>query len=250
MSMEKSDAIVLRSVPWSETSIVVTLLTKDFGRISGIAKGARRLRGPFDSALDLLCRSHVVFIAKSGDSLDLLTEAKLSRRFRSGQIQLLPLYCGYYIAELLFVLTENHQRVPDLFELTDKSLIDLDNGVPPRDVIVRFEVNLLRLLGHMPSFDQCVGCGESVATTFDVAVGIASGGVLCNDCSPKHRHVVRVETKTIDCLRHYATHDWSQPTTPIDASIRGEVRFVMERFLCNLADRRLRLMDFLEELKR
>ncbi|MFM7928683.1 MAG: DNA repair protein RecO, partial [Pirellula sp.] len=83
MSLEKTDAIVLKTVEWSETSLVVTLFTRDFGKISAIAKGARRLKSPFESALDLLSLSSVVFLKKSGESLDLLTEAKLLRRFRS-----------------------------------------------------------------------------------------------------------------------------------------------------------------------
>ena len=59
MSLEKSEAIVLRVVPWSETSMVVTLFTRDFGKLSAIARGARRLKSPFESALDLLAKSQV-----------------------------------------------------------------------------------------------------------------------------------------------------------------------------------------------
>jgi DNA repair protein RecO (recombination protein O) len=83
---------------------VVTLWTEGFGKISAIAKGARRLKSPFESALDLLSRSSVVFLTKTGDTLDLLTEAKLQRRFRSAQRGLLPLYCGFHAVELTNVL--------------------------------------------------------------------------------------------------------------------------------------------------
>jgi DNA repair protein RecO (recombination protein O) len=71
--MEKSPAIVLRVVDWSETSSVVTLFTREFGKVRGLAKGARRPKGPFESALDLLAVCRVVFIRKSSDALDLLT---------------------------------------------------------------------------------------------------------------------------------------------------------------------------------
>ena len=108
MSLEKTDGVVLKAVEWSETSLIVTLFTKEFGKISAIAKGARRLKSPFESALDLLSLSSVVFLKKSGESLDLLTEAKLQRRFRSAQVGLLPLYCGYYAGEVINALTENH----------------------------------------------------------------------------------------------------------------------------------------------
>ena len=77
MSAEKTLAIVVRTIEFSETSLVVTLFTEDFGKVSAIAKGARRPKGPFDGALDLLTICRVVFRPKSSESLDLLTEAKL-----------------------------------------------------------------------------------------------------------------------------------------------------------------------------
>ena len=54
MSSEKASAIVIRAVEFSETSLVVTLFTREFGKLGALAKGARRLKGPFESALDLL----------------------------------------------------------------------------------------------------------------------------------------------------------------------------------------------------
>ncbi len=82
MSSEKATALVLRVIDFSETSCVVTLFTREFGKIRGMAKGARRPKGPFEGALDLLVLCRIVFLRKSSDALDLLTEAKLERRFR------------------------------------------------------------------------------------------------------------------------------------------------------------------------
>ena len=253
MSMEKSEAIVLRVVPWSETSAVVTLFTRDFGKVSAIAKGARRLRSPFESSLDLLAKSHIVFIQKSNDTLDLLTESKLIRRFRSGQIALLPLYCGYYVAELMLGLTEDNQKASELYEVIDRTLIDLDEGQSAAEIVLRFEMQVMRLLGHLPTFHLCASCGNPVQSDRDgpgALLGIAAGGVLCNECVTGQQHVLRVRFPTLDYLMAYASSEWNDSPMPIRTESRGEVRFVMERFVSNLADRRLRLTDFLEELKR
>ncbi len=253
MSLEKSEAIVLRVVPWSETSLVVTLFTRDFGKVSAIARGARRLRSPFESALDLLAKSQVVFIKKSSDALDLLTEAKLIRRFRSGQVSLLPLYCGYYVAELLLSLTEDDEKASELYEVSDRTLIDLDLKMSEAEVILRFEMQVLKLLGHLPTFHLCASCGNLVQSERNgpgALLGIAAGGILCGDCVPGQQFVVRIRYPTLQYLMTYASEPWSSNPTPIRTEFRGEVRFVMERFVSNLADRRLRLTDFLEELKR
>src|SRR4029453_8299073 len=106
MATEKTRAIVLKVVEFSESSCVVTLFTEDFGKVGALAKGARRPKGPFDGAIDLLALPRIFLIRKSSDALDLLTEAKLERRFRSSQRCLSRLYAGYYVAELLSELTE------------------------------------------------------------------------------------------------------------------------------------------------
>ncbi len=86
MAAEKTLAIVLRVIEFSETSCVVTLYTREFGKITGLAKGARRKKSPFESALDVLALVRLVFLRKTPPALDLLTEAKLERRFRAGSV--------------------------------------------------------------------------------------------------------------------------------------------------------------------
>ena len=152
MSTEKTDAIVIRSVAWSETSLIVTLFTRTHGKVSAVAKGARRLKSPFETSLDILAKSYVVFIPKSNDTLDLLTEAKLIRRFRSSQRSLLALYCGYYLGELVFTFTENHLAIESLFDALDRSLVKLDEMEDPAKTVLAFELEFLRVLGHLPSF--------------------------------------------------------------------------------------------------
>ncbi len=253
MALEKSEAIVIRVVPWSETSMVVTLFTRDFGKVSAIARGARRLKSPFESSLDLLAKSQVVFLQKGHDTLDLLTESKLTRRFKSGQRALLPLYCGYYVADLLLSLTEDNQKAKELFEVSDQTLAELDGGKSEPEVVLRFEMQVLKLLGHLPTFNLCASCGnlvQSAGNGLGALLGIVAGGVLCGDCVPGQHSIIRVRIPTLEILKAYAKEEWTGDPMPIRPEVRGEVRFVMERFVANLADRRLRLTDFLEELKR
>ncbi len=251
MLSEKTEAIVLRAIPWSETSLIVTLWTRDFGKIAAIAKGARRLRSPFESALDLLAHSSVVFLAKAGDVLDLLTEAKLLRRFRSSQQNLLNLYCGYYVAELLLAMTEEGSSVAELFDLTQRTLEDLDRTDLPGEVLLRFELNILRLLGHMPSLDACVGCGESVVIAESVAFGIESGGVLCRACLPGERSVVRLKKATLEYLIGMLQNPWdTTPLKTIEPVLRPEIRDLMNRTFMALQNRQFDLHRFLGGLAR
>lgn len=252
MSTEKSEAILIRSVAWSETSLVVTLYTRTHGKVSAVAKGARRLKSPFETALDLLAKSHVVFIEKSSDSLDILTEAKLIRSFRSGRRNLLALYSGYYLAEVVNLLTQNHQPDALLFDALDDALEHLDADERPAKVVLKTELEFLSRLGHLPSFELCVGCGNPVESgrNGSYLFGIEAGGVLCDNCLVGQNHILRVREETIGFLRQASKRQWPDWDWEIPKETRGEVRFVMEKFITFLADRRLRLMDFTEELKR
>ncbi|NIP85675.1 MAG: DNA repair protein RecO, partial [Planctomycetales bacterium] len=155
MAAEKATAIVLRLIEFSETSSVVTFFTREFGKLGALAKGARRPKNPFDSALDVLSLCRIVFLRKSSGGLDLLTEAKLQRRFRPPGRELAPLYAGYYIAELLGELTDEYDPHPLLFDAADVSLSSLAEGREVASRVLRFELTALRLLGHLPSLTRC-----------------------------------------------------------------------------------------------
>src|SRR3990172_9397435 len=142
MPSEKASAIVIRTVEFSETSLVVTLFTREFGKIGALAKGARRLKGPFESALDVLALCRIVFLHKSSDALDLLTEAKLLRRFRPAGRELSGLYAGYYVAELLDELNDLNDPHPEFFDLADETLEALADGKQVGQWLMRFELGV------------------------------------------------------------------------------------------------------------
>lgn len=249
MASEKTQAIVLRTIEFSETSLVVTLFTEDFGKIGALAKGARRPKGPFEGALDLLAMVRIVFLRKSSEALDLLTEAKLVRRFRAGQRDLSRLYAGYYVAELLSELTDNGDPHPELFAVADETLRALDADGPVPQAVLRFELATLRLLGHAPSLAECVGCGKQVEVEGRVPFGLTAGGVLCADCRSGQRQVASVNGRVIQTLRRFATAEgdaWKELT--IDEQVRGELRGLWNNYLAHLVGHKLRMHEFLGSL--
>jgi DNA repair protein RecO (recombination protein O) len=246
MASEKSDAIVIRAVDFSETSLVVTLFTRDFGKIGALAKGARRLKSPFESALDLLALCRIVFLHKTSDALDLLTEAKLLRRFRPAGKNLLSLYAGYYVAELLDDLTEANDPHPKLFDLADETLAALVAGEPVARRTIRFELGMLHLLGLTPSFDDCAECGNHVPAAGRVAFGLLDGGVLCPACRGGKTQVVSVHAgvlRTMSQLADPESRAWQR--LEIDPRTLGELRGVLNRYLIHLLGKKPRMHEYL-----
>jgi DNA repair protein RecO (recombination protein O) len=248
MAMEKSLAIILRLVDFSETSCVVTLFTRDFGKIGALAKGARRPKGPFDSALDLLAVCRIVFIRKSSEALDLLTEAKLERRFRAASRDLSRLYAGYYVAELLMELTEFGDPHPELFAEAEQALLNLDKDGGVAEVVLRFELSTLRLLGYLPALEVCATCGSPVALESRVSFGHLAGGVLCPNCRPGQRQVVSLSREVVDALRRASNPAEPSDRWSIDRRQHGELRGLMNHYLANLLGHPSRMQRYLGTL--
>jgi DNA repair protein RecO (recombination protein O) len=245
MPAEKATAIVLRIVEFSETSVIATLFTREFGKIRGLAKGGRRLKGPFESALDLLAHCRIVFLRKSSDALDLLTEAKLVRRFRIADRKLSSLYAGFYVAELLSELTDDYDPHPELFDLADQALAAFSAGEPVADWVFRFELCMLRILGHLPSLEMCVECGNSVPLVGRVAFGQLDGGVLCAGCRTGKTQVAEVSAGVLRTMIKLADASDAWRRLEIDRRSRGELRGTLNHYLCNLLGRKPRLHQYL-----
>ncbi len=147
----------------------------------------------------------------------------------------------------------------ELFELADATLKDLDEGLETGPVLLRFELQSLRLLGLQPSFSQCAACGTSLdfeeeaetKTSDRVAFSMVAGGVLCSDCLPGQRQIVRLQQQTMRIMNRYARADWREsPLLTIPSSVRGEVRGSITKYLTTVLDRRLQMHSFLEDLAR
>jgi len=204
MASEKTTGIVLRVIPFSETSCIVTLFTRDFGKVTTMAKGARRPKSPFEAALDVLALCRIVFLNKNSDAMGLLTEAKLERRFRSATRSLDRLYAGYYIIELLNSLTDDGDPHPELFELSAQVIKQIDSTeITEEEVglaLLNYELKMLGILGHLPMLTKCVSCGREKTTIARVSFGLNAGGILCGACRGSESNIVSLSPEGLQFL--------------------------------------------------
>ena len=206
MPANRTLALVLRSIEVFETSLVVTLFTRELGKVSVLAKGGRRPKSPFQGGLDLLGVSDIVLFPKASEALDLLVEAAPIERFASLRRDLAALYAGYYIAELLSDLTDFHDPHPRLFDAARITLRHLGEAELRLLRVLRFELACLRELGLMPALEACAHCGAVLeATGESVWFGLASGGVLCDACRTGQSHVASVSARDLEAIRALAS---------------------------------------------
>jgi DNA repair protein RecO (recombination protein O) len=231
MASEKTDAIVIRMTEFSETSLIVTLYSRDFGRISAIAKGARRPKGPFEGAIDLLSVCHIEVLRKANDSLDLLTEAKLARRFRGAQKSLDRLYCGYYIAEMLRRWTDDDDPHPELYELALEAISRIDGTADHLMAVTHFEIRAMKILGHAPATSACVTCGGEVDRSKErIPFGHEVGGVLCPTCRSRHQGVAMIHRSVLVWLDRLNDCE-KPPDVEFGNDIYRQMRALLNRYI-------------------
>ena len=232
----KTEALVLKTVDFSESSLVLTLLTRDYGKIQTLAKGGRRIKGTFESALDLMSYILVTYIPKREDVLDLLTESKLVRRFRPTQENFRGMYAGYYLIELLNEMTIEQEPMPELFDVAVEALSQLSIGQSVMTVIMRFEWQLLELTGHFPSLDFCVHCDSEIDhTARRIAFGHLDGGVVCPNCRSGMEQVSIIKPELITAIKQIRS---DQSELEFDLSRQGPMRALLNQYMSHLIGKR------------
>ena len=169
------------------------------------------------------------------------------RRFRPAGRDLLSLYVGYYVAELLDALTEDYHPNEPLFDLADETLALLADGESPPRLTARFELQLLFHLGLAPSLEACADCGAAVAASEKTAFGLLDGGVLCPRCKVGKRHIALIHggtLRTMGQLMEPESAAWRR--IQIDARMRGEIRGVLNRTISHLLGRKPRTAAYLQ----
>ena len=243
MPLEKANALVVRFTDYSETSRIVTLFTREFGKVRALAKGARRPKSNFESALDLLTVCSIVLLRKSSGGLDLLTEARVAERFGALRRDLQALYAGYYIAELLGEGTEDGDPHPALFDAAVESLRALGAGpVTSGLVVLRFEAMWLRELGYAPILTTCAACHGPLPDDGPLAFSPAAGGVVCPACQGRVRGGVRLSGPAWQALGDLAD---AAAWTTVPAEVRPELRGLLNQYVCYVLGRRPRTMAYL-----
>jgi DNA repair protein RecO (recombination protein O) len=244
MPAEKTLAIVIRAIPFGETSSVVVIYCREFGKLRALAKGAWRPKSSFDGGLDLLSISQVLVLRKSAGGLDLLTEASLEHRFRVGR-SLTAVLGGLHVAELLDVLTADADPSQELFDVayaTLRRLSDWREDDPPlAGILLRTELAMLRLVGHAPEIGCCVECREALPAAGRIAFGMLEGGTLCDRCRGGRRAVVSLSAAALALLRRLQSLPAAGPSPAIPPAVAGEARAVMTTYLSHLLGRPTRV---------
>lgn len=180
-------AVVVRTRAFGESDKIVTFLTRDLGKIAGIAKGARRSKRRFVNVLEPFTHVDVTLRLRPGSDLAFVNACVLRDAPISLARDLVKFAYASYVLELTDRMVREREAGPDTYALVRDAIALLEHGEAEPGVLRAFELHLLRLTGYEPELDRCRRCATAVATGTAMYVHPARGGVLCIRCRGEGR---------------------------------------------------------------
>jgi len=202
MTLRSTCGIVLRVVDYGEADKLVTLYCPDLGRMTGIAKGAKKSRQRFVNKLEEFTLLRFFYRPPRGPvGLALISEAELLAAHLSLRIDFRLYVAAMYLSELTLRFTRDHDPDQRLYNLLKWAFVALDQGKTPPQIITLFHLHLLETVGYRPELNHCAACHQPVQAQRGYVFMPGSGSLLCDTCSlGKTSHALRLSVQTIRLL--------------------------------------------------
>ncbi len=238
----------MRRLDYGEADRILTLLTREYGKLAAIAKGARKSKARTGPALDLFGRSQMM-LAK-GRNLDVVAqvEGRGDVRHIAGDLHRTAYAC--LVTEVVDKVLEDRHPVDDVFDLVVRTLDRLN--MPERSAradAAWFLMRILELLGYQPQLQECPGCGQPLS---EAAAWFSPllGGLLCARCGSHDHAGSPVSVNGVKVLRVMADGDGElYDRLRLPNELLHEIEQVLEAQLEYHLDRRLKSLDFIRGLR-
>jgi DNA repair protein RecO (recombination protein O) len=238
MTAHATEAVVLHSFDYLESSRIIRMLTRDMGLRSALARGARRSSKRFGSALDIYVQGVAELEVRPDRDLDTLSSFDLTRT-RSGIGDDLARFTGAAALAELILRFAQADADPVLFEVTCQVLDNLSvaSGDAARDATIAGAWHILAALGFGPGIDECAECGQPFGPDDLSLFSHSAGGVFCESCARQARVGRKLPASARLALRSWLEGDEAAATlTPQEA--RAHQRLLKEFVHEHLSDGR------------
>lgn len=190
--------IVVRRTNFDETDRIISLYTKERGKLACIAKGARkpisRLSGPTEV---LTCGKYQL---AAGRNLDIISQVDVRHSFPRIHSDLSRVANAAYICEMVDKMTEDGEPNPEIFDLLLSSLYLLERENDPEKILHMFQLQFMGLLGYEPELEACLRCRGEVSSPI-VLFSPSMGGVVCRQCAPVPKDAIGLPLQTVGIMR-------------------------------------------------
>lgn len=200
MPIVTARSVVLKTYPYSDTSKILRLMTRDHGPRSAIAKGARRPKSRFGGLIEPFAEGWATLYLKENRDLHTLSDFDLIRERQALGVDL-PRYAGASVlCELVMRLAPEEQPDRRLFAILVAGLDDLVDAEPAAagTAALRYIWRVVGALGFAPDLHRCVSCGREIERGAEARFDFAAGGLRCTACG---REGAPLDAAEVEVLR-------------------------------------------------
>jgi DNA repair protein RecO (recombination protein O) len=242
------DAVVLRHSDYGEADRLLTIYTRQLGKMRVIAKGARKIASrkaghiePFTHVRLQLAKGREMFIVTQADTVD----AYLSLRE-----DLILTSQASYVMELLDRFTyEDETENSSTFRLLTDTLSRLASFSDVWLVTRYYEMRLLDHLGFRPQLVECANCGRQIKAE-DQFFSFSAGGVICPRCGKGLPNLHNISVEALKYLRHFQRSGYAEASRARPSpEVQKEAELLMQGYFTYLLERELNTPGFLKKIK-
>lgn len=240
--LEKIEGIIIREKSYSETSKLITLITKEHGVINLLAKGAKTLKSSLRSTTVKLTYGYFNVVYKE-NKLSTLKEVDIIDYFKNIKKDINKISYATYILELVEQVIKQTNNT-EVFDNLVSSLKKIDENMNPLVITNILELKCLDYLGVMPILDCCAVCGNKNIIT----ISADQGGYLCKEC---RKDETIVDEKTIKLLRMFYYVEINKiEKLEVSKKITEEINYFLNAYYERYTGLYLKSKKFIEKLSK
>lgn len=244
--LSKVEGVIIHEMDYSESSKIIHIITKEYGLISAIAKGARKVKSNLRSVTTKPTYGYFHLYYKE-DKLSILFDVDVIHPLKHLKTDLTSIGYATYICDLVQqVLKQNIDSKGDeqLFHHFISSLIKIDEQYDPAIITNILEIKLLDYLGVMPIIDRCVICGSKTSI---VTISSEKSGYICTNCRTNEPIL---DEKVVKLIRMYYFVDIAKITKlDISEEIKNQINSFVEDYYKKHTGLYFKSKEFIEEIK-
>lgn len=247
----RTTGFVLRTLSYSESDLIVTFYSHDFGKLKGIAKGAKRSKKRFANVFEPFSLTNIIFTRKSRDTLAFIESCDIINHYHAIRQDMEKTLIASYFIDLTDHFSPEGKKNEKVFELLQDFLLMLD-GEKATDAVVRFfELRLLKLAGFEPTLDRCVVCKTQVTGGNIYYFHAGEGGIKCSTCAKPQRYEQPISAGTVRTLLLGKDMDIDKiKLVAVSDSIAMESRSILIGFIAHLLGREVKSLKVMEQVRK
>lgn len=242
----RAEAVVLRHSDWGEADRILSLYTRQMGKVRAIAKGVRKMRSRKSGHLEPFTQVNLQLAR--GRDMFIVTQAEAINAYLGLRDDLVRVGYASYVVELLDRFTFDDDENPSLFHLLAETLKRLDQESSLYLAVRYYEIRLLDLLGYRPHLFHCANCENEIKAEAQYFSAL-QGGVLCPKCGPGAPEARPISMQALKYLRHFQRSSYAQASRArISPDVNWEMEQIMQYYLTYLLERGLNTPAFLRHI--